>query len=106
MRRLRAAAFSWTAGATPWAEKTTISPSGTSVSSSTKIAPALGQLLDHVLVVDDLLADVDRGAVEVERPLDRLHGAVDAGAVAARGGEQDSFRGGGGGGGHHARVAG
>ena len=34
-----AAALSWTAGATPWAEKTTISPSGTSVSSSTKIAP-------------------------------------------------------------------
>ena len=32
-------ALSWTAGATPWAEKTTSSPSGTSVSSSTKIAP-------------------------------------------------------------------
>src|SRR5204862_3493297 len=28
-----------TEGATPWAEKTTSSPSGTSVSSSTKIAP-------------------------------------------------------------------
>ena len=53
---------------------------------------ALGELLDHVLVVDDLLADVDRRAVELERALDRLHGAVDAGAVAARGGEQDRLR--------------
>ena len=39
VRRRRAAAFSCTAGATPWAEKTTISPSGTSVSRSTKTAP-------------------------------------------------------------------
>ncbi len=60
--------------------------------------PALGQLLDHVLVVDDLLAHVDRRAVKLERTLDRLHGAVDAGAVSARGGEQDPFRGPGGGG--------
>src|ERR1044072_4022190 len=37
---------------------------------------ALGELLDHVLVVDDLLADVDGGAVELERPLDGLHGPV------------------------------
>ena len=59
---------------------------------------ALGQLLDHVLVVDDLLAHVDGRAVELERALDRLHGAVDAGAVAARGGEQDPLRGSGGGG--------
>ena len=39
VRRLREAAFSCTAGATPWAEKTTIASSGTSVSCSTKIAP-------------------------------------------------------------------
>ena len=39
VRSRRLAAFAWTLGATPWAEKTTISPSGTSVSSSTKIAP-------------------------------------------------------------------
>ena len=45
---------------------------------------ALGELLDHVLVVDDLLADVDGRAVQVERLLDRLDGTVDAGAVAAR----------------------
>ena len=50
---------------------------------------ALGQLLDHVLVVDDLLAHVDRRAVEVEGALDRLHGAVDAGAVAAGSGQQN-----------------
>ena len=44
----------------------------------------------HVLVVDDLLAHVDRGAVELERLLHRDHGPVDAGAVAARGGQQDA----------------
>ena len=52
---------------------------------------ALGQLLDDVLVVDDLLADVDRRSVQLERVLDGLHGAVDPGAVAARGGEQDAL---------------
>ena len=41
-----------------------------------------------VLVVDDLLADVDRGAVQVERLLDGHHRAVDAGAVAAGRGQQ------------------
>ena len=50
---------------------------------------ALAQLRDHVLVVDDLLAHVDGRAVELERALDGLHGAVDAGAVAARGGQQE-----------------
>ena len=40
-----------------------------------------------VLVVHDLLAHVDRRAVEVEGLLDRDHRAVDAGAVAARRGE-------------------
>ena len=44
--------------------------------------PAGLQVGDHVLVVHDLLAHVDRRAVEVERLLDRDHGAVDAGAVA------------------------
>jgi hypothetical protein len=44
---------------------------------------------DHVLVVHDLLAHVDRGAVEVERLLDGDHGPVDAGAVAARRRQQD-----------------
>jgi hypothetical protein len=50
--------------------------------------PARAQLLDDVLVVHDLLAHVHGCAVQVERPLDRLHGPVDAGAVAARLGEQ------------------
>ena len=54
--------------------------------------PAVAQLLDHVLVVDDLLAHVDRRAVALERALDRLHGTVDAGAVAARRGEQQLLR--------------
>jgi hypothetical protein len=35
----RALACSYTSGATPWAEKTTIDPSGTSSFSSTKMAP-------------------------------------------------------------------
>ena len=58
--------------------------------------PALGDLVElldedraarlevrhHVLVVHDLLAHVDRGAVEVQRLLHRDHRAVHAGAVA------------------------
>lgn len=43
----------------------------------------------HVDVVDDLLADVHGFAVLLERLLDRDDGPVDAGAVAARGREQD-----------------
>ena len=39
---------------------------------------ALAQLLDHVLVVHDLLAHVHGRPVELERALDRLDGAVDA----------------------------
>jgi hypothetical protein len=54
--------------------------------------PAPPELLDDVLVVDDLLADVDRGAVELERAFDRLHGAIDSGAIATRGGKEDLLR--------------
>ena len=50
------------------------------------------QLLDHVLVVDDLLAHVDGRSVQLQGALDRLHGAVDAGAVAARRGEEQLLR--------------
>ena len=50
---------------------------------------AVAQLLDDVLVVHDLLAHVHGRAVQLERALDGLHRAVDAGAVAARSGEQD-----------------
>src|SRR5829696_677285 len=39
VRSSRCSAFACTDGATPWAEKTTVSPSGTSVSWSTKTAP-------------------------------------------------------------------
>ena len=39
---------------------------------STKIAPLALQALDHVPVVDDLVPDVDRRAVFLERPLDDL----------------------------------
>ena len=42
------------------------------------------EIADDVDVVDDLLADVDRRAVVLERLLDRLDGALDPGAVAAR----------------------
>ena len=43
------------------------------------------EVADDVEVVDDLLADVDRRPVEVERLLDRVDRALDPGAVAARG---------------------
>ena len=52
---------------------------------------APGQLGHHVTVVDDLLAHVDGLAGgQLERPLDGLDGAVDAGAVAARGSEEEA----------------
>ena len=54
---------------------------------------ALGEGLHHVHVVHDLLADVDGGAVLLERPLDGLDGPVDACAVAAGLGHQDSLGG-------------
>ena len=50
------------------------------------------QALDHVLVVDDLVADVDRRPVDGERPLDHVDGPHHAGAEAARGTEQDLQR--------------
>ena len=43
-----------------------------------------------VLVVDDLVADVDRRAVLLEQPLDDLDRAVDAGAERARRREEDA----------------
>ena len=38
-------ASAWTDGATPWAENTTVAPSGTSSSSSTKTAPLVSRSL-------------------------------------------------------------
>jgi hypothetical protein len=45
-----------------------------------------------MLVVDDLFAHVDGRSVDVECVLDGLDRAVDACAVAARGGEQNFVR--------------
>ena len=53
----------------------------------------LGEGLHDVHVVHDLLADVDGGAVLLERALDGLDGPVDACAVAAGLGHQDSLGG-------------
>src|SRR5690606_23588837 len=55
--------------------------------------PSILQPRDHVLVVHDLLAHVDRGAVEVQRLLDGDHRPVDASAVAPRRGEQHGLLG-------------
>jgi hypothetical protein len=50
---------------------------------------ALGlQAVDDEAVVDDLVADVDGCAIALERELDDADGAVDAGAEAARRGDQ------------------
>ena len=53
----------------------------------------VGQRLDHVPVVHDLVADVHRRAVLLERPLDGLDRAVDARAVPARLGQQHPLAG-------------
>ncbi len=53
--------------------------------------PACLQVADDVGVVDDLLADEDRFAIEPERPLHRLHCPLDTRAIASRGGEEDPF---------------
>ena len=50
------------------------------------------EIAHDVEVVDDLLTHVDRRAVLRERSLDGLDRAFDAGAVAARGGEEDPLR--------------
>ena len=50
---------------------------------------ALLELAHDVDVVHDLLPHVDGGAVQLERALDRLDGPLDAGAVAARRGEEN-----------------
>ena len=49
------------------------------------------EVADDVEVVDDLLADVDGRPPELERLLDGVDRALDAGAVAARGGQEDPF---------------
>ena len=49
------------------------------------------EVADDVDVVDDLLAHVDRGPVVLERELDGLDGALDPGAVAARGCQENAL---------------
>ena len=44
----------------------------------------LAQLVHHVLVVDDFLADIDRRTIEIQRDLDHIDRAHDAGAESAR----------------------
>ena len=48
------------------------------------------QRVDHMLVVDDLVAHIDRLAILIERLLHDIDGANDAGAEAARLGKNDS----------------
>ena len=49
------------------------------------------EVAHDVRVVDDLLAHVDGAAVERKSPLDRLDRPFDAGAIAARRGEEDTL---------------
>ena len=62
---------------------------GISSSSSMNTAPLLLQPLDDVAVVHDLVADIDRRAIFLQRQHDDLDGTVDAGAKAARSSEKD-----------------
>ena len=59
VRKLRRAADSWTVGATPCAEKTTIAPSGTSSFSCDEDRAELFQPAYDMQVVNDLAAHVD-----------------------------------------------
>ena len=78
---------------TPWAEKTTGRPSGTSSSSLTNTAPMPAQPVDDEAVVDDFVPDIDRRPEPLDRQLDDLDGAVDARAKAARRRDQHVERG-------------
>ena len=54
---------------------------------------ALGlEIVDHEPVVHDLVAHIDRRAIERQGPLDDVDGAHHAGAEAARRGQQDGER--------------
>ncbi len=58
-----------------------------------KIAPFLLQVVDDVGVVHDLVPHVDRRAEADQGALDDLDGPIDAGAKAARLGQDDFFDG-------------
>ena len=53
--------------------------------------PAVLEIADDVLVVDDLVPDVDRFVVVLQSELDGLDGALDAGTEAARRRKEDSL---------------
>ena len=75
---------------TPCAEKTTGRSSGHLVELVDEHRAQVAQPVDDEAVVDDLVADIDRRAEPLERQLDDLDGAVDAGAEAARRRDQDA----------------
>ena len=87
-RRARAGprrfASSMTDWATPWALKIVTAPSGISFSSSTNTRALALELFDHMPIVHDLVPDIDRRAVFLERPVDDVDRPDDARAEAAR----------------------
>ena len=83
-RSFRSRATRRISGDTPWAENSSVAPSGTSARSSTNVTPRSRKWLDDVLVVDDLVVDVDRRAERPERQLQRLDRHVDAGTKSTR----------------------
>ena len=92
-KRLRASAASGTDLGTPWAEKITgASVSGHLVELADEDRALPLQVLHDVFVVHDLVAHIDRRAMDRQRLLDRIDGADDPGAEAARGTEQDVER--------------
>jgi len=66
----------------------------------------LAQPLHDVLVMHDLLADIHRRTVNLERAFDRLHGTIHPRAISARRREQDLLDGVGDGVGHSNIVEG
>ena len=88
-RSPRASASARTARETPCAENTTVLPGGTSCELLDEHRAFRLQVVDDELVVDDLVAHVDRRAELRERLLDDRDRAVDAGAEAARVREDD-----------------
>ena len=74
----RAAALVKSSGGEPWAENTTVEPSGISCTSSTVTAPLAFERADHVGIVDNLVLHVDGGAVSLEGELYDFDSSDDA----------------------------
>ena len=89
-KRLRASAAAGTDLGTPWAEKITgASGLGHLVELADEDRALPPQAFHDVFVVHDLVAHIDRRAMDRERLLDRIDGTDDPGAEAARGTEQN-----------------